>query len=66
MKNKVLAVLGIVAVLAVGNFALAKSDANAKALMAKSDCVVAHANAQHYAGDPYSEQAWNLFGPGCD
>lgn len=34
-------------------------------LEAVADCVVEQAKAAHYAGNAYSEEAWNLFAGNC-
>lgn len=36
-----------------------------KEIAAVADCVVAQAKAAHYAGNAYSEEAWNLFAGNC-
>lgn len=56
--------LAVAAALVVGWIALASADALSASLDTTHDCVIATAQAQGYP-DPYSQEAWTLFAPGC-
>lgn len=63
--GKVGGLLAVIAFLVGGALLIHWSNANDARLNRIQDCVVASATAQHYAGNPYSEEAWNLFAGNC-
>lgn len=55
----------VLAFLIIGALLFWRADAQDAANSRMSDCVVKTATAEHYAGNPHSEQAWKLFAPMC-
>lgn len=61
VQYSIVIVLAVVAIVAMLKFS-AHTDA---VLMEISDCVVKTAQDQGYPGNPYSQEAWNLFASEC-
>lgn len=59
--------LAVIVFLVVGGvYLIERSNAESERLNRVQDCVVKTAHIQGYAGNAYSEEAWNLFAGNCN
>lgn len=62
---KLWSLIAVVLFLIVGAWLVMKSNERDAQLNSVQDCVVEQAHAQGYTGNPYSQEAWELFAGNC-